>query len=412
MSDFNLEQQILKRKSTSPHSIGSLQNRVPISLFTTSTTFLIFVAFCCFQTQAANATETNVRKEETLSTFNAISREDTHYYPLPDYYDWLDCVSQLPDYSEYEDGWCNGGLYNTFECEYDGGDCHEFNHQYPDCDVELPYRVGENVCWAGSYNTPQCGYDGGDCVEFNEKYPNCQFYEILPHFGIEYPDSVGDGRCDEQLNIPECEWDGGDCCGRNGQTEGCPTKAPTPMPTKKPPSPTPPTSGDCVNVKIQVKTDEYPEETSWKIEDAAGYTVLKTKTFNKASKLYEKSACLPITDTCEGTDYTFTIYDTKGDGLCCGEPKGNGGYYNVLVEGKEVATGGNDFAYEKSISLCQSPPPDCSIGKKKPCKATDGCFWKSNKNNGDGTCRPCSSILKKNQCFKIGCEWTKFSGCK
>ena len=129
---------------------------------------------------------------------------------------------------------------------------------------------------------------------------------------------------------------------------------------------------------------------------------MRRKKFDSPSTVYKNSFCLPKTETCQGTDYTFTISDSEGNGLCCG--KNGKGYYNVLVDGIEVATGGNDFNYEKTISLCPLPPPCQSIGKRKMCKETDGCFWLSN-NNGGGFCRQCSLISRKSQCLKQGCTW-------
>ena len=62
-----------------------------------------------------------------------------------------------------QDGRCDGGDYNTVECNYDGGDCTEFNENYPNCNVDSPYKVGDNFCDKGDYDTEECGYDGGDC---------------------------------------------------------------------------------------------------------------------------------------------------------------------------------------------------------------------------------------------------------
>ena len=92
---------------------------------------------------------------------------------------------------------CNSGEYNTPECGYDGGDCIEFNLYYPNCKVQYPYIVGDNSCFGKEYNTPECGYDGGDCVEFNKNYPGCN---------VERPYLVGDGKCQDspEYNSFEC----------------------------------------------------------------------------------------------------------------------------------------------------------------------------------------------------------------
>ena len=39
----------------------------------------------------------------------------------------------------------------------------------------------------GVYNTEICNFDGGDCLEFNSKYPDCK---------NAYPESVGNGYSD------------------------------------------------------------------------------------------------------------------------------------------------------------------------------------------------------------------------
>jgi len=79
-------------------------------------------------------------------------------------------------------------------------DCFEFNEQYPDCHVDMPYKVGDGRC-DGKYNTAECGWDGGDCLI--DGYPDCH---------VKYPRLIGNGSCSgAEYNTAECGWDGGDC---------------------------------------------------------------------------------------------------------------------------------------------------------------------------------------------------------
>lgn len=39
---------------------------------------------------------------------------------------------------------------NTPECNFDDGDCLEFNEKYPDCTIALPYEIGNGSQWKKS----------------------------------------------------------------------------------------------------------------------------------------------------------------------------------------------------------------------------------------------------------------------
>ena len=107
---------------------------------------------------------------------------------------------------------CDGGIYNTPECNYDGGDCLDFNLQYPSCNVPKPFSIGDGFCDGGAYNTPECGFDGRDCTEI-EGYPNCTV-PISSH--------LGDGYClGGVYNTPECGYDLGDCSDFNEDLPKC-----------------------------------------------------------------------------------------------------------------------------------------------------------------------------------------------
>merc|ERR1712071_660465 len=114
--------------------------------------------------------------------------------------DYPDCPVDCPEC--IGNGFCSNE-HNTPECRFDGGDCDWFNDLYPDCRVDSPTAIGNGRCHGGAYNTPECGFDGGDCMQFNGDYPDCD---------VEYPWTIGNGDCTGgAYNTPECGIDGGDC---------------------------------------------------------------------------------------------------------------------------------------------------------------------------------------------------------
>ena len=99
------------------------------------------------------------------------------------YLAYPDCVVGQPQ-------WLGNGVCqsegNIEECNFDDGDCVEFNRSFPDCKVNKLLQIGNGQCDGGEYNTAACDFDGGDCDEFNQVYPGC---------GVENPAWIGDGEC-------------------------------------------------------------------------------------------------------------------------------------------------------------------------------------------------------------------------
>merc|ERR1711862_200274 len=125
-----------------------------------------------------------------------------------------------------------------------------------------------------------------------------------------------------------------------------PTNAPTPAP------PTP-ASTPCVSesLKISIKTDNYPLETSWKlVNNCNGEEELSKPAgfYSSANTEYESEVCVPA------AEYTFEIADSYGDGICCGYGSGS---YSIEYNGVEVAAGGQ-FGQSQSTSFgsCNTNP--------------------------------------------------------
>merc|ERR1711920_1027245 len=88
---------------------------------------------------------------------------------------------------------------------------------------------------------------------------------------------------------------------------------------------------------VKVTTDTYYSETSRRVLGRDGSIVISKDSYPSTNS-FEDNYCLA-----EGS-YTFTIYDSWGDGICCSWGSGS---YEVLVNGDSVASGG-EFTDEES----------------------------------------------------------------
>jgi len=97
-------------------------------------------------------------------------------------------------------------------------------------------------------------------------------------------------------------------------------------------------------VKVTVVTDDYPDETSWKIKKVSDATVVASRAlFPAPFTTYEDLVWLPP------SEYEFIIYDSWGDGLCC--EHGSGSYQVTDVPGNVLASGGAFTTPSESTSF-------------------------------------------------------------
>jgi bacillolysin len=103
-------------------------------------------------------------------------------------------------------------------------------------------------------------------------------------------------------------------------------------------------SGGCTDVVLTINFDNYPEETSWNIKDNAGSTVASGGTYGSQPDGSTLTETICLNDGC----YTFTIYDSYGDGICCSY--GNGSY--SLANGADVIASGGSFSSSDATDFC------------------------------------------------------------
>jgi len=132
----------------------------------------------------------------------------------------------------------------------------------------------------------------------------------------------------------------------NFACEDCISEAPTYVPSVTPsvsisPSISLSPSKYKVVVTLRIKTDRWPDETSWKIIDESSGDIAyhrKSKTYREQYFIYTHQLKLSTT-TC----YSFIIEDIVGDGICCKEDTGIGFY--ELKYGNEMLISGGEFGF-------------------------------------------------------------------
>lgn len=149
-----------------------------------------------------------------------------------------------------------------------------------------------------------------------------------------------------------------------------PTPAPTPLGPTTPPTPLPPSPAPTIflcddesesKLTVNLKTDDYAYEISWELVDALDNNALigKGDEYKLKSTLHTHNFC--VKPSC----FALTIKDSFGDGICCAW---GDGYYEVLLDGEVMATGGEYGCSETkhvcspNLSLQPTPAPTPCVG--------------------------------------------------
>jgi hypothetical protein len=143
------------------------------------------------------------------------------------------------------------------------------------------------------------------------------------------------------------------------------------------------------SVSFDLLFDNYASETSWTVTNANGTVVANGGNYSSAMN----GVNLPINLCLPTGCYTFNIYDSYGDGICCQYGQGN----YVLVDdatGVMLASGGS-FTYSETTSFCVG-------GASNPCVGFgNGSFTHTVGANGVVTFTP---VLTSNQ-YPLNFAW-------
>ncbi len=175
------------------------------------------------------------------------------------------------------------------------------------------------------------------------------------------------------LNSPACGGGTPPTCTdgiQNGQETGVDCGGPD-----CPPCPTCPDT----DVTLTINLDNYPEETTWTITDASNNTVASGGPYGSLPNGSTVTETYCLADGC----YDFTIFDSYGDGICCGY--GNGSY-NLTDDNNNVLASGGAFGSSETTNFCLGsgpPPPTCSDGIQNGQETGVDC--------GGPDCPPCNN---------------------
>ena len=98
-------------------------------------------------------------------------------------------------------------------------------------------------------------------------------------------------------------------------------------------NPTTGCKGGEVKIQVEVRADEYSNDTSWELKAPNGNVILNQPVGFQPLEYKSQEICVS-----EYGNYTYIIKDEYGDGMCCryGE-----GFFKIKLDGKEVLNGGS-----------------------------------------------------------------------
>jgi hypothetical protein len=207
---------------------------------------------------------------------------------------------------------------------------HEFGHLFGSQHTHACVWNGNNTAIDGCFTTeggcPSPGLPSGGGTVMSYCHLTSAGINFANGFGVQ-PGNVMRYEVTNASCLQACPGGGGDGGGGNPCTENALT--------------------------LELRTDNYPAETTWNIKNAAGAVIYSGGPYATPNTLNTVNLCLPT--GC----YTFTINDSYGDGICCTY---GSGFYKIKQGGTTLIQGGQ-FASSEMKPFCASGSgPSCTDG--------------------------------------------------
>jgi len=147
---------------------------------------------------------------------------------------------------------------------------------------------------------------------------------------------------------------------------------------------------------LEVITDAWPEETTWELETGDGSLAYDGGPYGAAVTQHMEHMCLD-----QGESYTFTIFDSFGDGICCFSGNGD---YTAWLDGEIIIESGGEFGSSETTTF-EVPRKGCSLDTDCPLSLD---FFACPYYCDEGTCRPqegcdcdisCTDVEDTNTCI-------------
>jgi uncharacterized protein (TIGR02145 family) len=189
-----------------------------------------------------------------------------------------------------------------------------------------------NYADEATMNDESCNYDCAGCMEATA----CNY---------DADATQDDGSCSEDDACGVCGGDGSSCGGCI-DSEACNYNLDALVDDSSCIMPDP--DGECGCMELTIVADQYGGETTWDLVDADGVVLWSGGPYASDSTT--------VADCFGSGCFTFTIYDSYGDGICCEYGEGS---YMLSSNGVSIASGG-EFASSDSITFCLGAGTGCT----------------------------------------------------